>query len=212
MKPATTFDLFNPAPEIFSVSTNSRAEIDGSIEGLKYVPDFISIEEEKALIARINSENWLGDLKRRVQHYGWKYDYKARKLDYSMYLGLLPNWIQLLAERLVSSGIMTEVADQVIINEYKPGQGIANHVDCEPCFGDTVISISIAAPCIMNFINLKTKEKMEALLEPRSAVAIQGAARYKWSHGIPARLADEINGRRINRLLRISMTFRKVIF
>ncbi|MCX2430657.1 alpha-ketoglutarate-dependent dioxygenase AlkB [Pedobacter sp. GR22-10] len=212
MKPETIFDLFNPAPEVFPVSPNLEAETAYSIEGLKYVPNFISVEEEQTLIERINSENWLGDLKRRVQHYGWKYDYKARKLDYGMYLGLIPDWIQLLAERLVSNEIMKEVADQVIINEYKPGQGIANHVDCEPCFGDTVISISLAAPCIMNFINLKTKEKREALLEPRSAVAIQGAARYSWSHGIPARLADEINGNRVNRLLRISMTFRKVIF
>ncbi|TCC99701.1 alpha-ketoglutarate-dependent dioxygenase AlkB [Pedobacter hiemivivus] len=178
---------------------------------MTYHKDFITKEEESKLIDQILSEEWLGDLKRRVQHYGWKYDYKARSLDYSMYLGSLPQWISVFSKRLVEHGMMTEEPDQVIINEYKPGQGIANHVDCEPCFGDTIISLSLSSACTMNFINLSSQEKKEVVLLPRSVVVIKGDARYHWSHGIPARLADQIDGTRINRKLRISMTFRKVI-
>ena len=35
------------------------------------------------------------------------------------------------------------------VNEYLPGQGIAQHVDCVPCFGGTVASLSLLSPCTM---------------------------------------------------------------
>jgi hypothetical protein len=49
-----------------------------NISGLQYCPNFITAEEEQALIEIIDQQTWLNDLKRRVQHYGYKYDYKAR--------------------------------------------------------------------------------------------------------------------------------------
>ncbi|WP_313419310.1 alpha-ketoglutarate-dependent dioxygenase AlkB [Sphingobacterium multivorum] len=204
------FDLFNPFPNEFGQENDTDDAI--VIPGLTYIGDFITKEEELFLLHMIDENEWLPDLKRRVQHYGWKYDYKKRGIDYSMFLGDLPNWIYPLAERLHTQGHTNDLSDQVIINEYKPGQGIANHVDCEPCFGDSITSISLGSTCIMNLINLETKEKLEVVLEPRSALIIKDESRYKWSHGIPSRLADTINNKYVKRKLRISMTFRKVIF
>jgi alkylated DNA repair dioxygenase AlkB len=181
------------------------------VSGLKYIPEFITKEEHQQLWQAINNQTWLTDLKRRVQHYGWKYDYKARSIDYSMYLGELPIWAQNIGERLFQASHLSKIPDQLIINEYHPGQGIANHVDCEPCFGETIISVSLGSNCVMDFINLKTKEKLEVMLEPRSLVVISGEARHKWTHGIAARKADNFNGVKIERKLRISMTFRNVI-
>lgn len=181
------------------------------INGLKYIPNFITVEEEKELFSSINSENWLSDIKRRVQHYGYKYDYKARTINHSMHLGKLPIWSMKFANRLVIDKFIEAEPDQIIVNEYEPGQGISNHVDCEPCFGDTIITISLNSYCIMDFINLKTKQKIEVLLEPRSLVVINGESRYLWSHGIPARKTDVHNNQKINRNLRVSLTFRNVI-
>lgn len=181
------------------------------IPGLEYVPEFISEDEHKRLWEAINSEAWLSDIKRRVQHYGWRYDYKARTIDFSMFLGELPLWAQPYAKRLLQSKYLPKSPDQLIINEYDPGQGITNHVDCKPCFGETIISISLGSKCIMDFINLNTSEKIEILLEPRSLVVISNEARYNWSHGIPARKIDIFNGERFHRQQRISMTFRNVI-
>ena len=192
MKDITTLDLFNQIenPIIYQFSDPNYC----SIPGLRYVPNFITEEEETKLIKLINEYEWLTDLKRRVQHYGWKYDYKARFINHHMRLGPLPHWAKLLAMRLKQNGLITEFPDQIIVNEYKPGQGIANHVDCEPCFGDTVISLSLASSCAMNFVNLQTKSQQELILEPRSVVCLHGEARYKWSHGIASRLADDISG------------------
>lgn len=196
----------NSNPQVLdSVSTVAK------VSGLKYIPDFITKEEHQQLWQAIKSEPWLTDLKRRVQHYGWKYDYKARSIDYTMFLGELPEWVKPFAERLFQSGYLSIVPDQLIINEYQPGQGIANHVDCKPCFGETIISVSLGSNCVMDFINLKTKEKLEVMLEPRSLVVISGEARHNWTHGIAARKTDNFNGVKVERQLRISMTFRNVI-
>ena len=208
------YDLFNQAPSIATTQNelcNPKIMNDISmINGLTYIPNFIDKLEVKNFIDSINSEQWLSDIKRRVQHYGYKYDYKARSIDYSMFLGQLPNWALPMAQRLYNEKHIDTVPDQLIVNEYEPGQGIANHVDCEPCFGDTVISISLGSSCVMDFVNVRTKQKIEVMLESGSLVVLSGEARHKWTHGIAQRKSDNFNGIKTDRLLRISMTFRKV--
>ena len=149
------------------------------IQGLTYIPNFIDNLEVNQFIESINAEPWLSDIKRRVQHYGYKYDYKARSIDYSMFIGKLPIWAITMAQRLFDERIISELPDQLIINEYEPGQGIANHVDCEPCFGDTIISISLGSSCVMDFINLRTRQKVEVMLESGSLVVLSGEARFR---------------------------------
>ena len=51
-----------------------------SIPGLTIIEDFISEEEEKNLLKYINKQAWLNSLSRRVQHYGYEYDYKSPQL------------------------------------------------------------------------------------------------------------------------------------
>jgi alkylated DNA repair dioxygenase AlkB len=209
------YDLFNPAPDI-TINQNDLCNPKiindiSKIKGLTYIPNFIDIFEVKSFIDSINTEPWLSDIKRRVQHYGYKYDYKARSIDYKMFIGQLPNWAEPIAKRLFEEKHIIELPDQLIINEYEPGQGIANHVDCKPCFGDTIISISLGSSCVMDFINLRTKQKIELMLESGSLVVLSGEARYNWTHGIAQRKTDNFNGIKTNRQLRISMTFRKVI-
>jgi alkylated DNA repair dioxygenase AlkB len=112
------------------------------VPGLRYVPAYVPPEQERELLAAIDGALWLRDLKRRVQHHGYRYDYRARKVDRSDYLGPLPRWAQSLAERLLAEGFMPSPADQLIVNEHEPGQGISPHVDCRPCFGPVICSAS----------------------------------------------------------------------
>jgi alkylated DNA repair dioxygenase AlkB len=206
------FDLFNPYPlEASSTKSLNDASDYSEIIGLTYIPNFLSEETERKLISSINSEIWLSDIKRRVQHYGYKYDYKSRRIDYSMFLGNLPLWAEPIAYKLFSKDLITEIPDQMIVNEYLPGQGIANHVDCEPCFKETIVSISLGSSCVMDFIRLNDKLKKSLLLERRSVVVLTGEARHLWSHGIIGRKVDDYKGLQIPRSNRISMTFRKVI-
>lgn len=182
-----------------------------AIDGLIYLPNYITVEQEAELIATIDEQPWLNDLKRRVQHYGWKYDYKARRIDPSMNLGNLPNWLHELSNRLVSDGLFQKAPDQVIINEYQTGQGIAPHVDCVPCFEDTIASLSLGSSCVMDFTHGAKEEKIPTLLEPYSLLVLGGNARHHWKHGIASRKTDKYQGQTLQRGRRISLTFRNII-
>lgn len=175
------------------------------IQGLQYVPEFITQGEEQTLASKIDDQPWLADLKRRVQHYGYKYDYKVRSVMPDSYLGPLPNWLKETTDKLLFR------PDQAIVNEYLPGQGISAHIDCEPCFDDTIASLSLGSPVIMQFTHGQTKQKEEIYLKPRSLIILSGEARYVWQHAIPTRKSDIIDGFRIQRDRRISITYRNVI-
>lgn len=115
-----------------------------------------------------------------------------------------------LNERLLAKGLFASAPDQVIANEYLPGQGISAHVDCVPCFDDTIVSLSLLSRCEMVFRERLSGGKLSVILEPCSAVVMTGAARYEWTHEIPARKSDGIDGMKVLRARRISLTFRKV--
>src|SRR4051794_10507896 len=93
------------------------------IPGLRCLPDFVVETDRAELLSLIDAQLWLTDLKRRVQHYGYRYDYRSRSVDPSMYLGPLPDWLDRLARKMHDEGFGDEVPDQVIVNEYQPGQG-----------------------------------------------------------------------------------------
>lgn len=178
------------------------------IDGLAYQDHFLSIEEEKLIVSEINNGEWDANLKRRVQHYGYIYDYKKKNINQELKIGVLPDWLLSLEEKIKTKFGFEKSFDQVIINEYEPGQGISNHIDCVPCFEDVIISISLLSSCIMQFS--KDKEQEEILLQPRSILLLSGDARYLWKHGIKAVKNDKWLGTLIPRERRISITFRKI--
>ncbi len=163
------------------------------------------------MLSVIDQHPWLADLQRRVQHYGYRYDYTARQVTADLYLGALPEWLQSLAMRLHHEGRFATLPDQVIVNEYQPGQGIAPHVDCIPCFGDTIASLSLVSSCLMDFTHSNTVQKTSLFLSPRSLLLLQGDVRYHWQHGITKRKSDVVDGIKIHRGRRVSLTFRSVI-
>lgn len=180
--------------------------------GSKYLPEFISGEEADYLVRKIDAQPWLIDLKRRVQHYGYRYDYKARQAREEDYLGSLPPFLQVLAERLNHAGHFGSVPDQVIVNEYMPGQGISAHVDCRPCFGDVIASLSLLSSCVMRLENRKISQQVDLALKPGSLLVLSGETRHVWTHAIPARKSDTVNGQKQPRSRRLSLTFREMRF
>jgi alkylated DNA repair dioxygenase AlkB len=181
-------------------------------EGLTYLENYISEDEADRLVQKIDAAPWRADLKRRVQHYGYRYDYKARQARREDYLGLLPELFQQLAERLTIEGYFQAVPDQVIVNEYQPGQGISAHIDCQPCFGETIASLSLLSACVMRFASQTPSQQMELHLQPASLLVLKGDARHLWTHAIPPRKTDVFEGQKHMRSRRISLTFRTMKF
>ena len=179
--------------------------------GATYVPEFFSGEEAAQIVAALDAGPWDTTLKRRVQHFGYRYDYRARAVTGDAYLGPLPDWLSGVCGRLVGEGYFENLPDQVIANEYLPGQGISAHVDCVPCFADRIASLSLLSACEMVFRHVAGGERRSLMLEPGSLLVIEGAARYDWTHEIPARSADSVDGTKRPRGRRVSLTFRNVI-
>ena len=205
---ATEAGVLSDPPEI------SNRQVVGEPPGLMYKPGFITEQEENELLACIDEAEWSTELQRRVQHYGWRYDYKKRRIDETMRIGDLPEWAQELGHRLLNEGIMKELPDQVIVNEYCGGQGILPHIDQPKSFAEHIATISLLETWGMVFRRRGSKDKIEKPLERRSVAVLTGDARYRWTHEIPKRAnephIDQQGKRRwIKRSRRVSLTFRK---
>jgi alkylated DNA repair dioxygenase AlkB len=174
------------------------------VPGLRYLPDYLDGAAHDGLLATVDSLEWhqTGD-GRRLQFYGYWYHHTK-----GMYrVGDLPGWASSLASRLHRDGLTTEVADQVIVNDYMPGQGIRPHTDLE-VFAEEIVSVTLCSPCVMDFIHADDGQR-SLFLHAGSALVMSGAARHEWQHAIAARRMDEWQGRRIERSRRVSLTFRK---
>jgi alkylated DNA repair dioxygenase AlkB len=182
----------------------------GAIPGARYQGEFLSQWDETALLDVVDAHPWLPDLRRRVQHYGYRYNYRLRGVPPGAYLGPLPDWLSTIAAKLVASGFLCHEPDQAILNEYEPGQGIHSHIDCVPCFGCEIATISLGSACIMRFHQKRSDTTADFVLSARSVLILTGEARYAWTHAIPARKSDTINGAAVLRRRRVSITFRTV--
>jgi alkylated DNA repair dioxygenase AlkB len=174
-----------------------------TIPGLRYLPNHISTESERNLIAAIDAESWNTAWQRRRQLYG---------ADYGKSEGAprpIPAWGQELATQLLAEGITPRPFDQMLVNEYLPGQGISMHRDYQT-FDDTVVSLSLLSTCVMDFRQVESGEQESMLLEPRSLLILSGESRHQWQHGIASRKNDTWQGRKLPRGRRLSVTFRTV--
>ncbi len=178
------------------------------IPGLYYIPNFITEDEENYLLKAIELNPWESDLKRRTQQYGVKYDYTIKGLNKTASVAEIPDWLSLLVS---DRGFFPEGVDQAIINEYLPGQGIGKHKDAS-CFGDVIVSLSLLSLCSMILKSINNPEENdEWILHPRSLLVLSGPARHEYTHEIPARSSDMIEGEKVERQRRVSITFRTII-
>src|SRR5579884_2589793 len=86
--------------------------------GLVLVRDFVSAADESRLLSKVENpriQPWSAELRRRVKHFGFRYDYKARALSNTDRLGPIPGWAQDIAHRLVEYGYFNTLPDQLIV-------------------------------------------------------------------------------------------------
>src|SRR3954470_867787 len=168
-------------------SAEGEIEAVPHIPGLAYHRAYIDAKQEAELVTAIDAEPWDTSWKRRRQPYGQSYGKSAA--DHPA----IPAWAQFLIDKLYAEGISERPFDQMLVNEYLPGQGIALHRDYEP-FDRTVVSLSLLAPCVMDFRCMTDGRRESLLLERRSLLILSDEARYEWEHGIARRKTDVWRG------------------
>ena len=158
-------------------------------EGFKYQPDFLSPDEEPALVRQLDSlpfkdfefQGFRG--KRRVVSFGWRYDFNDRALQKA---DDLPPFLLPLRERAAAfAGLAPPAFQHALVTEYAPGAGIGWHRD-KPVF-DEVVGVSLLAPCNFRFRRKVGSrwERATVVAEPGSAYLLTGPARTEWEHSIP---------------------------
>jgi alkylated DNA repair dioxygenase AlkB len=189
-------------PDIFGGGTRKIAP--QLPEGFRYRPRLITQADEDSLLARVSElpfrefefHGYTG--KHRVVSFGWRYDFSARHLQKA---DDIPDYLLLLREAAAAfAGMRPEEFQHVLVTEYGAGAGIGWHRD-KAVFGE-VVGVSLLSPCVFRMgrrVGERKWERVNLMVEPRSAYHLRGAARSEWEHSIPQMDA-----------LRYSVTFRNV--
>jgi alkylated DNA repair dioxygenase AlkB len=157
-------------------------------EGLIFKSDFLSFQEERDLLALLQTlpfyEFKLHGVaaKRRVLHFGLRYALDSRVLSTAPEI---PSQFEPIRRRAAAfAGIASDDFSQTLVNEYRPGAGIGWHHD-SPTFG-IVAGISLGATCTMRFQRGSSEQRRTSALElpSRSMYLLTGDARNLWQHGI----------------------------
>ena len=162
--------------------------------GFVYRPEFLTPAEEGVVLAGaaaldFHDVRMRGQVaRRRTAHFGWTYGYETWRIEPGP---PIPEFLLALRARAGAvGGVAAEDLVEVLVTHYPPGAGIGWHRDA-PMFG-AVVGVSLASACRFRFQRGKGEERRTAaaVLEPRSAYALDGAARWQWQHSIPPGRAE----------------------
>jgi alkylated DNA repair dioxygenase AlkB len=159
--------------------------------GFQYIPDFISIDEEAALIRSIsdiqlNTFIFQGyEAKRRVASFGYDWNFDDRKLSKGRDI---PEELNFLISKVgVFLGLRNEAFAEVLLTEYPVDSVINWHRDAPPF--DLIAGISLLSDCTFRFRpHDKEKQGKNSVISipvsRRSLYVIQGPGRTDWQHSI----------------------------
>ncbi|KAH7647964.1 2OG-Fe oxygenase superfamily [Cryptosporidium bovis] len=201
---------------IRTISDNIENERFLASRGFMLFKNFVSDEEGRKLVDWFDNEGeWECKLRRRVQHFGYSFDY-SRKVISSNWNKDIPDIINKLILRMLDYGLTKEPPDQITVNEYQIGQGIGPHIDSHHTIGESIIVVSLGSSILFDFYDLKRVkngfqriEKRSVFVPENSLYIMKEEIRYKWGHGIKSRKTELVEGNRCKRNRRISITFRK---
>jgi alkylated DNA repair protein alkB family protein 8 len=152
-------------------------------DGLIYIDNFIdSIYAEKILdfvCKDIESPSIRELKKRKVKHYGYEFRYGTNDCDEDQKLNdpsnrLPTELLRELFDKMIDKKLISKEPDQLTVNIYEPGNGIAPHIDNTEAFDDYIISLSLLSSCTMDF-RLKEHKKMAKIrLKPNSLLVLKG--------------------------------------
>jgi alkylated DNA repair dioxygenase AlkB len=159
----------------------------GLPEGLRYLPDFLSEQEERVLVDELSRLHFRelhmhGVVARRtVVHYGWDYGYESWQLTPAP---PVPPFLEPLRDRCAAiAGLDPSEIEEALVSRYPPGASIGWHRDA-PMFGPCVIGVSLLGAARMRFRREVDGTYQTAALDlaPRSLYLLAGAARSSWQH------------------------------
>ncbi|KAE9589779.1 hypothetical protein Lal_00021562 [Lupinus albus] len=182
------------------------------VKGLWISRNFLSPYKQSTLFSEVQSENW----------------FTQPSNNQAMRFGDLPSWAIQLSHSVRDSVLAASdddrllplpldlllrqpLFDQMIVNQYQPGEGICAHVDLLR-FEDGIAIVSLESSCVMHFSSVDNElVSVPVLLNPGSLVVMSGEARYRWKHEINRKPGFQTwEGRELDQMRRTSVTLRKL--
>lgn len=167
------------------------------VPGLVIAKSALLPPELAAILHGMNQANWFSSSRNGQQ-------------DQIMLFGTIPAFLHRvgeIGESMLPSHLKGRrpVWNQGICNRYLPGGGLKHHVDLAR-FSDGIMVASITSSCVMEF--KRDEKQADVFLEAGDVVVISGEARWSWTHGIPQREVDLVDGLEKRRGVRVSVTLR----
>uniref|UniRef100_W5NC29 AlkB homolog 6 n=1 Tax=Lepisosteus oculatus TaxID=7918 RepID=W5NC29_LEPOC len=201
-----------------------------------YVPGFITETEEAYLLQQVYKApkpKWTQLSGRRLQNW----DPGGLPHPKGMLVEELPDWLKTYANKISALGAFSgKTANHVLVNEYKPGEGIMPHED-GPLYFPTVTTISLGSHTLLDFYRpISTAQEQEGvpqteenryllslLVEPRSLLVLRDDMYTRFLHGVRGVARDTVTesvanlravsaelGDSLSRGTRVSLTIRHV--
>uniref|UniRef100_A0A4W5MXJ5 AlkB homolog 6 n=1 Tax=Hucho hucho TaxID=62062 RepID=A0A4W5MXJ5_9TELE len=175
-----------------------------------YIPDFITEDEESQLLQQVYKApktKWTQLSNRRLQNWG------GLPRPKGMLGEKLPDWLLKYCERISALGAFAgKTANHVLVNEYKPGEGIMPHED-GPLYHPTVTTISLGSHTLLDFYRPISAQELDEvpqteesryllslLVRPRSLLILQDDMYQRLLHGIQGTHHDSLTERVANLL------------
>jgi len=196
-----------------------------SIPSLYFFEDIITKDSSDSIINELDNDEinkWTpifnNEKARVVKQFGFKYSYTSYQIN--KLAPSMPDYIlelrDILTEKCKELKILKPdyIFNQCIVNNYESGQGINPHTDFRG-FGEIIASFTLGGGASVKF---KNKNKNDNIISDEvviyttnmSLYIMSGDARYNWTHEIAGRQSDIVDGEKIKRERRISVTFRNV--
>lgn len=161
----------------------------GFPNGFRYVPDFISTDQEKVLLAEISkielhTFRFQGyEAKRKVSSFGFDYSFDRRVLSKGteIPIAFMPTIERVAAQ----TGVASQAFAEMLITEYPPGSVINWHRDAPPF--EIIAGISLRSDCTFRLRpHEKARQNRKAIISfpvrCRSLYVIRDEARIDWEH------------------------------
>ncbi|XP_042561926.1 alpha-ketoglutarate-dependent dioxygenase alkB homolog 6-like isoform X1 [Clupea harengus] len=172
-----------------------------------YIPDFITEVEEQYLLQEVYKApkpKWTQLSGRRLQNWG------GLPRPKGMLAEKLPDWLLKYTNRISDLGAFNgKAANHVLVNEYKPGEGIMPHED-GPLYHPTVTTISLGSHTLLDFYrpigqcgtegpqDEESRCLLSLLLRPRSLLILREEMYERLLHGIRNDWEDTLTERVAN--------------
>jgi hypothetical protein len=150
-----------------------------ALPGFYLYTDLIDETFEQQLLAEIDSQTWIVDYARHLQYYGYRNELED-PYDLIPFPVEMPQLMRALSEQLVANNIVQLQPDQVIVNEYVPGEGIRPHKDRD-YYENQICGVNLGSGCIMRFIRGNNQEVRYIEVPQRSVYVMQDDARKNGS-------------------------------